>query len=276
MKAFFGDNQFLGVNHSQGKGGIYLDKYQTPEDVAVTLKDAWNAGIRDFFFTVNPKTVEAINLIIKDYPFNLHPALPYAHTVNALILEKGLVGAMLAKGGHLGFFNLLKAGVAAAFGKFDRGTHLMILSELDGIPMQYVKSIGLLNIATDFLLGLNRVDLIQSFYSVVQDKFSCKPMYYTMNFPMLASKLWDQGYEDCGIIFNYNKSGFRTNPTLKVVEQTIAKCHVRETIAMSLFSGGNPDEMEAVLSQVPALSGVLFGSSSKENIENNLSILARI
>ena len=29
MKAYYGDNQFLGVNHSSGKGAAYLAKYDS-------------------------------------------------------------------------------------------------------------------------------------------------------------------------------------------------------------------------------------------------------
>ena len=63
MKAYYGDNQFLGVNHSSGKGAAYLAKYSSAVDIAETLKQAWNEGVRDFCFTVNDRTIEAVNLI---------------------------------------------------------------------------------------------------------------------------------------------------------------------------------------------------------------------
>ena len=97
MKIYFGDNQFIGVNHSDGKGIGYMDKYSTADDIASTLRDAWDSGIRDFGFTVNKKTIEAVCLVLEDCPFNLHPALPYAHGVNELISEKGLAGALFYK-----------------------------------------------------------------------------------------------------------------------------------------------------------------------------------
>ena len=46
-----------------------------------------------------------------------------------------------------------------------------------------------------------------------------------------------------------------------------------DSIAMSLFSGSNADEVNEVLTEVPSLSGVLFGSSSSINIGNNLRFL---
>lgn len=273
MKAYFGDNQFIGVNHSEGKGLDYLAKYESVEDIAVTLRDAWDIGIRDFCFTVNKKTIDAINLVILECPFNLHPALPYAHRINELLLEKGLIGTLMLKTGQFGLFNLVRAGVMGLFGKYDATFHLLVRSELEGLPMKYVKSIGLLNVASDFVLGLNRADLLHCFYRVVKDRFECKPMFYTMNFPLMAQKLWDSGYTECGIIFNYNKNGFRTNPSLSEVQKCITKHKERETIAMSLFSGGKDGDLNEVLSSVPSLSGVLFGSSKKINIEKNFKTL---
>ena len=64
MKIFFGDNQFLGVNHSDGKGSEYLEKYKTAEQIATTLRDAWDTGIKDFCFTVDKKTIDASTITI--------------------------------------------------------------------------------------------------------------------------------------------------------------------------------------------------------------------
>ena len=273
MKAYFGDNQFLGVNHSSGKGGDYLSKYGTAEDIAVTLRDAWDVGIRDFCFTVNDKTIEAINLVIVECPFNLHPSLPYAHRVNDLILDKGLAGTILFKAKQFGWFRLIIAGLAALLNRNRKILKLLVRSELLGIPMENVRSIGLLNIATDFILGSNRGDLLHDFYHVVTEEFHCQPMFYTMNFKKLADTLWGMDLLNCGIIFNYNKSAFRTNPTLDDVRASVEFYKDRQTIAMSLFSGSHADEVADLLSQMPSLSGALFGSSRKVNINSNFVLL---
>jgi hypothetical protein len=276
MKIYFGDNQFLGVNHSSGKGNDYLNKYETAEMIAVTLRQAWNLGIRDFSFTVNRKTIEAINLVKTECPFNLHPCLPYAHRVNDLILDKGLGGAVLFKVKQFGFLKLVMAGLAALFNKNRKILELLVRSELEGIPMANVRSIGLLNIATDFLLGSKRVDLLHDFYFVVSEQLHCKPMFYTMNFEKLADSLWGEGLLGCAIVFNYNKNSFRTNPSLNSIKLAVEKYRDRETIAMSLFSGSEPKEVIEVISQISSLSGILFGSSKAVNIKNNLKILGSI
>ncbi|MBH21720.1 MAG: hypothetical protein CML98_08130 [Rhodobiaceae bacterium] len=276
MKIFYGDNQFLGVNHSKGKGASYLSKYDSTNKIAITLTEAWDAGIRDFCFTVNSRTVEAINIIKDDCPFNLHPALPYAHDINELISEKGLAGALISKTKEAGLMNSLIAGFKALFGRYDHLIKIIIDVELKGIPKENIKSIGLLNVANDFLLGLRRDDLIKSFYSVVNIDFKKTPFFYTMNFPKMADMLWGNGFNNCSIIFNYNEIGFRTNPSKEEIEKYIKKYSNYESIAMSVFSGSNYQNSADFLIDVHDLSGVLFGSSKKENIINNYEYFTRL
>lgn len=272
MKIFFGDNQFLGVNHSDGKSIEYLDQYNTAEQIAATLTDAWDAGIRDFCFTVNQKTIVAINMVIEDCPFDLHPALPYAHRVNDLISEKGLAGALFHKAKSAGFYNLIVASTKGFFGRYDHAFRLLIKTEIEGIPLKSIKSIGLLNIATDFLLGLKRTDLLYSFYRAVNNGFDKKPLFYTMNFPALAESLWESEYNNCAIVFNYNNSGFRTNPNLNAVKHCIQKYKTNESIAMSVFSGGQISEVGNLVKEASCLTGVLFGTSKKKNMISNIDL----
>lgn len=276
MKIFFGDNQFLGVNHADGKGFEYLDKYQTADQIAITLREAWDAGISDFCFTVNQKTIDAIGLVINDCPFNLHPALPYAHRVNALISERGLAGALFQKAKSAGLFNLINAIITGLFGRYDNAFHILIKTEIQGIPLENIKSIGLLNIASDFLLGLHRDDLLHSFYRAVEDGFNKKPLFYTMNFPKLAQSTWGAGFNDCTIVFNYNSSGFRTNPSLDEVKKCIKKYKLNESVAMSIFSGGQVGDVVTLLNGVPELSGVLFGTSKKSNMAKSIELFKGI
>lgn len=274
MKVFYGDNQFIGVNHSDGKSSIYLEKYKSSEDIADTLRLAWTCGLRDFCFTVNKKTIDAINLVADECPYRLHPALPYAQRVNELISEKGLLGGLFFSIKKAGFLNLFTAILKSFFGKYDSLCKIIIDAELEGIPKKNIYSIGLLNVATDFIIGINRIDLINLFHDTVIKDFKKKPVFYTMNFPALADILWEQkDKKSSSIIFNYNKEGFRTNPSKEAVKKYINKYSKNETIAMSLFSGGSQDTLKETLADIPSLSGVLFGSSNKINIEENLRIL---
>lgn len=276
MKIFYGDNQFLGVNHSKGKGSIYLEKYKSPEEIAITLREAWDIGIRDFCFTVNSKTVDAINIIIDDCPFNLHPALPYAHEINDLISKKGLVGAVLTKTSNTSYINLFYACTKALFGNYNNIIKIFIMAELKKLPKENIKSIGLLNVANDFLLGLKRHDLIKSFYKVVRNDMKKIPFFYTMNFTKMADLLWGNDYKNCAIIFNYNEIGFRTNPSKDLIDEYIDKYRDCESIAMSVFSGKNFQSPNEFIAKAANLSGVLFGSSKKENIFSNYNDFSKL
>ena len=276
MKVYYGDNQFLGVNHTHGKGAEYLDHYSNVENIAATLRNAWEIGIRDFCFTVSPKTIDAINLVAKECPFNLHPSLPYAQKVNEMITQLGLPRALYSKMGERGIWFMAWAGMKSLFGDYKPAMRLLIQSELEGIDASRIKSIGLLNVAADFALGLNRQDLLYCFFDVVTDQFKVKPWFYTMNFPLLAAALWGKGFINCSIVFNYNRSGFRTNPNLAKVEETLAHYKDRESIAMSIFSGGEPDDVGDFLRSSRGLSGVLFGSSSMVNMSKNYALLSGV
>ena len=273
MKIGFGDNQFLGVSQSVGRGAEYFNRYADPQEIAATLKEAWSVGLRDFAFTVSDRTIAALDIVGDECPFNLHPALPYAQRINQLVLDEGLVGAITTKARRFGISKLVRAGVGAMFGKNRLGLSLLIRSELAGIDMARVRSVGLLNVATDFAAGSDRYDLLLDFCDIVEQDFGLTPCLYTMNFPAVAEVLWGRESRQCSLIFNLNSAGFRVNPSLNAVLDTVDKYSAHEAIAMSLFSGGAADGVLTILQQAPGLSGVLFGSSNPVNIRANYEML---
>jgi len=275
MKIFFGDNQFLGVNHSQGKGDEYYNKYNDVDEIAKTLIHAWDAGIRDFCFTVDKKTTDAINLIIEDYPFNLHPAIPYAHSVNEKLAAYGLTKAILNTIKDVGFFEILRAAIFLFFKNYVYAFKVLIYSEICNLPLKNIKSIGLLNIASDFLLGIRRYDLLKSFDECVKLKFKKKTFFYTNNFPNFADVVWNQQNQDSSIVFNYNELGFRTNPSLIEVKDAIKSHKKKDMIAMSLFSGGKKENIGDLLRN-SNIKGVLFGSSNQDRIKENYKLFKEI
>lgn len=273
MKIYFGDNQFLGVNHTQGLGSHYSDRYKDSEDIAATLKDAWEAGIKDFSFTVTPKTVEAIHLVIDSCPFNLHPSIPYAHAVNDLISESGLLGAVKDKVLKAGVFPTITSLFPAAFGNYVPVIGSLIRAELAGLPISKVQSIGLLNVATDFLVGINRFDILHQFNLAVK-KMRVNTVFYTMNFERLAKGISNEGCRECSIVFNLNQSGFRMNPSKQEVLKSLKQYNSFDKVAMSLFSGSQEGELRKFLKSCPDIDGVLFGSSNKNNIINSVALFS--
>jgi hypothetical protein len=267
LKAYFGDNQFVGVNHTGGRGREYVDKYSSVESIATTLRQAWLVGIRDFSFTIMPRTTAAINEIYADCPFRLHPAVPYAHTVYELIAQKGLSGALREKLRSIGIYNLVRSLAYASGGHYTPLISSLIKAEISGLPVEGVKSIGLLNIATDFLLGSKRGDVLANFHGAAEG-MGLKPTFYTMNPVLLVTALDENLLQGSRVVFNLNDSGFRVNPSMPEVLALLQKPSAQEYLIMSLFSGASGG-VEEFLETVPNLHGVLFGSSNRKHIEES-------
>ena len=146
----------------------------------------------------------------------------------------------------------------------------MIKYQLKDLNPKQIKSVGLLNTAADFALGLKRYDFLHTFYDVVKNKFCYKPLFFTMNFPSMAKSLWGNGLSDCAIIFNYNSGEFRTNPSMAEIQKCLEKYSNFDSVAMSVFSGSSKDEVIKLFERGINPSGILFGSSNKENIMSNV------
>lgn len=273
MLVMFGDNQFIGVNHTGTKVKQYTEQFENAEDIAVVLRGAWDAGIRDFSFTVRPLTTEAINLVLDDCPFSLHPAVPYAHTINEVLTESGFVGLFKK---YLDFKSCLKLPVALIQSFFDKYTvawELYLKSELSELPSENIKSIGLLNVCADFFLGAERFDVLDGFCISVRKKFNTIPVIYTMNFPKMAEKIWKNDESSTRIIFNYNELGFRMNPSKTEVIEAMDKYSNNDIGVMSVFSGiGGLDPIDYIESN-KSIKSVTFGSASASRIKKNYESL---
>ncbi|MDA8998517.1 hypothetical protein N9J59_05600 [Gammaproteobacteria bacterium] len=141
MKVFFGDNQFLSVNHSGDKIGLYKDQFKSYLDIANTLENAWEAGIRDFAFTVTPETVKAINHLSTKCPFNLHPALPYAQYVNTKLTDVGVFGLIVSVLRGSGIFNVIFSIIMWFLGQRKYILAVGIRSFISDLPFNRISSI---------------------------------------------------------------------------------------------------------------------------------------
>lgn len=279
MWVLYGDNQFLGVNHQSSiKSTEYQERFRTPEQIAEVLAEAYEAGLRDFMFTLHPKTLKALKLIYQDCPFQLHLCLPYAHSINDRLTQLGMVGFVHSVFRTSGYFSSISAGFNALFGKYRGVVKIGLESEVSQYKDFNIKSINMLNIATDFLIGSRRYDLIEDFYNVVKDDFKCEAGFFTMNYPKVADKVWgDLKLSDANLIFNFNEGGFRMNPSRNLVVECVNKYRDKNNIAMSLFgSGSSLSEMQSFISMNPGIKGALFGSASIENIKSNMDVLSKI
>lgn len=276
MLIIFGDNQFIGVNHTGEKVEQYTEQFGCAEDIAVVLREAWRVGVRDFSFTVRPVTIDAINLVLEECPFQLHPAVPYAHTINETLTESGFVG-LIRK--YLSFEAVLKMPIMLGqllFNRYSVLWELYLKSELDRLPKQNIKSIGMLNVCADFFLGADRYDILESFTKTVRKGFNVTPVIYTMNFPMMASVIWGNDEYKTRLIFNYNELGFRMNPSKHKVLETMDEYKEHDIGVMSIFSGiDRLNPIDYVKSNINIRS-VTFGSASVSRINNNFKSFSKV
>jgi hypothetical protein len=273
MNVYFGDNQFLAVNHAGEKVLEYKSKFDSHEKIADVLRSAWEAGIRDFAFTVSPLTNKAINSISDDCPFNLHPGVPYAQEINASLTKFGYVGMLITFVRDVGFWRPFMAICALMLGRRRPIAKLGIVYLLGGLDLRQVKSISLLNVVTDLFVGSRRFDLIDDFISAVRTLGKI-PSLYTMNPTLLMDKLWcNAANDDVHIIFNLNESGFRTNPSVDELVLTCKKYVGKNIGVMSIFSGAGDNDPILFIRGFSFVKFVIFGSSSHERICSNWSAL---
>jgi hypothetical protein len=272
LTIFFGDNQFLGVNHSGGRSNEYFAAYADKNKVLRTLNDALDSGISDFSFTVSDRTVGAYLEFIKTNPeVNLHPCFPYAQFVNNKLTQKGTLGYSLELAKKAGFLSILKS--LNHYFLFKESTELMkVITTVftSEIPSKNLKSLSLLNVFVDLLIGAGRWDILIGFIQACRE-LEVEANFYTMNPTRLMETLWANGRNaDVRITFNFNQKGFRMNPNQDIVMETCKRFEGHKITAMSLFSGGDNQAFKFVENK-SYIESVLFGSSSKSRIINNVN-----
>lgn len=278
-RILFGDNQFFGVNHtSDEKSRAQLMKFKADETIIKTLNDAMDAGVGTFMCT----TYERIGNIcetIKNDPtkyagYKIYPCMPYAHKYANAVTELGVTGAMkqYVPGNLIG--SLFKGGLA-----FISKDYVSIMELLVDAEMKMFKGIStpvifLQNVVTDILLGLNAIDVLVAYHNYVQKKYNAEAGFITMNLPKLLSALEQKGIVNPIICSSINVLGFRMSGGKDLYEKTLAakRCRV---IAMQIFGGGsiNPKLAIEYVCKLPNIQSILFGASSKENIENTVNLI---
>ncbi len=276
-RILFGDNQFFGVNHaSDEKSRAQLMKFKDDAAILKTLDDAMNAGIRTFMCTTYER-IENICEAIKDGPekyinYHIYPCMPYAHKYANAVTELGIMGAMkqYVPGNFVG--SLFKGGLA-----FISKDYISIMELLVDAEMKMFKGIStpvifLQNVVTDLLLGLNSIDILVAFHNYVQKKYNAEAGFITMNLPKLLHALEQKGIANPIICSSINMLGFRMSSGKELYEKTLATKQCR-VIAMQIFGGGsiNPKQAIEYVCKLPNVQSILFGASSKVNIENTVN-----
>lgn len=279
-RILFGDNQFFGINHmSEEKARAQAMRFQDVKEIIRTLDYAYDAGIRAFMCTTHERVGEVCDHFRANpdryHDFHFYPCMPYAHKYANAVTEYGMTGALsklLPGDSKIG--TLLKGGLSMARMDMDGLAGMLIDAEMQMFHGLSTPVVFIQNVVTDLILGLGAYDAFRMFADHVRSKYNAEPGFITMNLPRLLDVLEGIGIDNPIICANINKIAFRTAGGLDAYEKTIAERRFRP-IAMSIFASGAIPPREAIdyVCAQPKIESLLFGASSRGNIENTVSLI---
>jgi len=276
-RILYGDNQFFAVNHiSDQKSMDQAIKFKSDEAIIRTLDYAIEAGINTFMCTTHDRIAKICD-IIRSNPekykdFKIYPCMPYAHKYANAVTELGIQGTIKQYVPGNIFGTMFKGGMALVSKDFLKIMELLIDAEMKMFKGINTPVIFLQNVITDLLLGLGMVEVLKGYHDYILKKYDAEPGYITMNMPKLLDTLESVGIENPIICSSINAANFRMSGGMKLYEETLRTRKVR-AIAMQVLGGGAIPINEAIeyVCSLPNIESILFGASSKGNIENTVS-----
>ncbi|GAB3234350.1 hypothetical protein J0A67_20270 [Algoriphagus aestuariicola] len=278
-RIIFGDNQFFAVNHiSDEKSRAQSIKFKDDSAIIKTLDVAIAAGINTFMCTTHDRIANICEIIRKDpvkyQDFKIYPCMPYAHKYANAVTEMGIAGTLkqYVPGNFLG--SILKGGVAYISKDYISIMELMIDAEMKMFKGINTPVIFIQNVMTDLLLGLGMDEFLIGFANYVRQKYNAEPGFITMNLPKLLDVLEKGGISNPIICASINKANFRMSGGKELYEKVLSEGRCR-VIAMQVLGGGAIPASEALeyVSNLPNVESILFGASSKQNIENTVDTI---
>ena len=278
-RILFGDNQFFAVNHiSDSKSREQSIKFKDDKAIIKVLDDAINAGINTFMCTTHDRIANICDIIRanpeKYKDFKIFPCMPYAHKYANAVTELGIAGTLKQYVPGNFFGSLFKGGMAYLSKDYESIMELMIDAEMKMFKGINTPVIFLQNVITDLLLGLRAYDVLIAFHTYIKKKHNAEAGFITMNMPKLVEVLEKGGVENPIVCASINKVGFRMSGGKDIYEETLKTKKFR-AVAMQVLGGGaiNPKEALEYVCGLPNIESVLFGASSKGNIDNTVSII---
>lgn len=278
-RIIFGDNQFFGVNHiSDEKARSQSIKFKEDSAIIETLDYAREEGINTFMCTTHERIGNICNYIRSNQQkyksFEMYPCMPYAHKYANAVTELGIVGTLKEYVPGNFVSSLFKGGRA-----YLSKDYLSIMELLIDVEMKNFKGIStpvifLQNVITDLLLGLGMKDFLVGFIRYVEKKYNAEAGFITMNMTRLLDQLESAGVRNPIICSSINKVGFRMSGGRELTEHTLRTRECR-VIAMQVLAGGavSPPEAIEYVCQLPNVTSILFGASSKSNISQTTSLI---
>ena len=278
-RILFGDNQFFAVNHiSDSKSREQSIKFKDDSAIIKVLDDAINAGINTFMCTTHDRIANICDIIRanpeKYKDFKIFPCMPYAHKYANAVTELGIAGTLKQYVPGNFFGSLFKGGMAYLSKDYEAIMELMIDAEMKMFKGINTPVIFLQNVITDLLLGLRAYDVLVAFHAYIKKKHNAEAGFITMNMPKLVEVLEKGGVDNPIVCASINKVGFRMSGGKEIYEETLKTKKFR-AVAMQVLGGGaiNPKEALEYVCGLPNIESILFGASSKGNIDNTVSII---
>ena len=279
-RILFGDNQFFGINHfSEEKARQQAMKFQDTGAILDVLQSALHAGVGGFMCTTHD-TVGQIAGEVRAHPhkwqgFHFYPGMPYAHKYANAVTELGYLGALKKFIPSGGMLDTLTRGTKAVVGKDIESVMAMLVdAEMKMFAGLETPVIFLQNVVTDLILGLGAPQVFASFAAYVKRRYNAEAGFFTMNLPKLLEALHSAGVENPIVCANVNKAGFRMSGGIEGYREAAAKYPAR-VIAMSVFASGGISAREAIewVTNEPYVESIVFGASSRGNIENTVALI---
>jgi len=285
-KIIFGDNQFFGINHmSEERAQALAEKFRDLKAITDVLKTAWDVGIRGFMLNSNDRAKEICDFLRKNKEsfegLRLYPSIPYPHKYANLVTEKGIINTirdvLCSENTAKESLGLIWKGGAffSSGGDATKIMELLIDVEMQVFRELNVEVVFLQNVVTDLVLGLGLKEVFIHYYAYIKEKYNAEPGFITMNLPKLVAFLTEVcGLDNPIVCSPINKRGYFMNPSAEACEEVIAKRKFRP-VAMSIYASGAIPPKEAIeyISNQKNINAIVFGASSKKNIEETIGLI---
>ena len=278
-RILFGDNQFFAVSHiSDEKSRAQSIRFRDDEAIIQTLDVARDAGLNTFMCTTHDRIANICDYIRlhpeKYTDYKIFPCLPYAHKYANAVTELGIMGTLkqYVPGNIIG--SMFKGGIAYLSKDYMSIMELMIDAELKMFRQINTPVVFLQNVVTDLLLGLGMIDILKTFHEYIAKKYNAEAGFITMNMPLLLDKLEAAGITNPIICSSINLAGFRMSGGRELYE-SVLKTRKLRAIAMQVLGGGAINAKEAIqyVCELPNIESILFGASSKANINQTVNYI---